>query len=204
MHLTSSISTMAQYLPSSNQIATTVCIAAALEMAALTATNLFKMIGSEEGSPDKPHLSANLSGAIWHSLCAIHLLPGAAQFGGAAFTLYSLWNGKNGDAYKTSQLIYQIGDKILQKIIKPCTTYILIPIFFEKILEPIWTHLVLKIIHGVAWIFSLLNIPEHPTWYGVAALVTAGVIYRSSPDTCNKIFSWIPRVSVRIPALQGA
>jgi len=151
------------------------CSAASAEMLIRAAT------GRSANNPrdviadlDSPrNLSANLGGALFYGLCAANIVPYTAIAGAVIFTGYSLATGANRDAYSLSKVVHQI----YQYTIIPLLDHVVFPLT-----EWAGKHVIIPLAKTIreigAAIANLVELPEHPVWYGVAALVASAAAYR--------------------------
>jgi len=156
---------------------TVVCAGAAIEMAIRTIADVGALLrrGVDRQAVLK-NLSADLGGAIFYGLCAVHILPSTAIIGAAIFTIYSIGACDNQDAYYTSQLIGKpiqwLGDNVVMPVI-------------NKIVWPILKtigEIIGNIIDGIGTIMGnclrAITLPDNPIWLAVGALGAAVLVVK--------------------------
>jgi hypothetical protein len=144
------------------------CGAGAIEMAA--------RIPKDIAIRDADNLSKDLAGALFYGLCAANIVPYTAVAGAALFTVWSIGTLDERHAYKTMQAVDWTLNKVDKHIAMPLVNHVILPLS-EHLIEPL-----AKTISAIfAAIFSVIQLPENPAWYGVAALVVAAVAYNGIP-----------------------
>jgi len=160
------------------------CGVAAVEMAARTFYDISQLrMGGEQIQRD---LSADLGGTIFYGLCATNVVPYSAVAGAGIFACYSISAYKGQRAYVVSKVFGETAELIRDWAIIPLWNKA--SAFCEGVwnhaIVPLsdfawnqWNHVIVPIARAIrdlcAKIFSLVRLPEHPIWYGVAAMVVA-------------------------------
>ena len=128
----------------------------------------------------KEDLSADLSGALFYGMCASNIVPGFARLGSLVFIIYSYSYGMFTDTserneYWSSKAVHFLAEKIYEVLvftkIGECINFI-----FEKWVE-CYSFIYEKTYNGLNFIKNYLNIEDHPTWVGVAFLISCIGVY---------------------------
>lgn len=149
--------------------------AASAEMAYCAAKGILAAMKGPITENLQYNLSANLGGAIFYGLCAANPFPGGAALGATIYTIYSFCNPS---AYFTAGIINDTAHFIHDWMITP---------FNEKIFEPLGEHVIEPLIKKIAFVFRTtfalmlkIPLPKHPVWIGIAILVAATCLYKTS------------------------
>jgi hypothetical protein len=144
------------------------CGVTAVEMAFRTVADSFQIMQRTNTSRAKANFSADAAGAIFYGLCAANFIPGTPIIGATIFVFRSLATYKDTDTYLIS--------KFVGKSLRAIQEYVATPLY-DYAIQPVWNHmvqpLILKISNFIMTVLKILKIPDHPTWYGVAFLLSA-------------------------------
>ena len=149
---------------------------AAIDMAQRAVRDLGRL-QEAEGLQD---FSANLGGALFYGICAANIVPYTAVLGAVGFSAYSLAFKNDRDMYATSKIWGNFLQTIIDYTFVPLADHVILPLC-NWVNDHVLTPLARTIMDVAAAIFKVISLPQHPVWYGVAALVALAVTYTVFP-----------------------